>query len=1002
MGSGSGGHGPLIRAGADFRVGPRDVARMLELAPEGTILADLVSRAVLSANAKFLACTRFRPTDLAALELGQLHDLKDLEKILQAASRANGDDGLVSALCVTGRDGLLFDADVQVRPLAEGGGSLAMIAYTPRGAAGAKPAPQPAGAEALAFTRRLTTVRDREELGRVAIEAAATLAGCETILLVSRAGTMSNAEAMIAAGFAPDAIELVRHHLDGLLNGPLLSADRLHVIDLSKPGLDLPPEIRAALEVAGVGCLTVFPLENDDRVFGAWALGHPGTAQAVSAATPTIRSFAQHLAGALNGVLLLERTRREKSHHEVLNRIISWIGGPFDLDRVLRSLTDELAGALDVDRCLVLLAERPGDEPKELNAEYEFSRPGMTTFRSCGPIAFANTSLAQAVVYSRGAQAVDDLRLRADLTEHHEDLFARVDLRSLILAKIFSRQQFVGIIVVGTSGRPRAWTPEEVDLVRAVADHVSVTLEAGRLAKSKDELFAQIERERREWERTFDAIPDMLSVHDGYGRLLRANLALQLRMGGDPRTFMGHSCMEILERIIGHHGECPHEEAQQTRRPIERQVQGPHGFFSLTAIPCFDQSGTCLYIVHVCKETTQEVQMREQLLQTEKMAAVGNLVSGVAHELNNPLAGVIGFAQILLERMSGPQPAGPAADPARVRKTLERINEEAGRAARIVKNLLTFARKHKPESTMVDVNGVLEKTLELRAYDLRVNKIKVTLSLAPGLPSTHADPNQLQQVFLNIVTNAEQAMREAHGKGELRISTAVESSNIRVRIVDDGPGIKPEHLKQVFDPFFTTKPVGKGTGLGLSICHGIIKEHGGAIQASSTPGQGTEFTIDLPVVVGEMRKQEAKKPAAAPAAPASILVVDDEAAIRDLVHDVLEIRGHRVDAVESGEKAVAALKVHAYDLVVSDLKMPEMDGQELFALIQRDFPDLAKRILFTSGDTVSSETRSFLEKAGRPYLMKPFKVEDLVEEVRKLLQDRPASAGNLDPSSPST
>jgi two-component system NtrC family sensor kinase len=508
-----------------------------------------------------------------------------------------------------------------------------------------------------------------------------------------------------------------------------------------------------------------------------------------------------------------------------------------------------------------------------------------------------------------------------------------------------------------------------------VADHVAVTMATGRLARASQERAEQIERERREWERTFDAIPEMISIHDGYGRLLRANLALQVRLGGDPRLFVGRECGEILEAVMGRSGDCPHEAATRDRRPIACEVEGDRGVFALTAIPCFDAAGKCLYIIHACKEITEEKKIREQLLQNEKMAAVGKLVSGVAHELNNPLAGVIGFAEILMGR--------PGDE--RLKKSLARIREEAERASRIVRNLLTFARKHKPENVMVSVNAVLEKTLELRAYDLRVNKIKVVADLAPALPTTLADPNQLLQVFMNVITNAEQAMREAHGRGALRLTTSGADGFIRVAIQDDGPGIAPANLKKVFDPFFTTKPVGKGTGLGLSICDGIIKEHGGTISVASALGQGTTFTIELPVVSGPARRAEAPRPPALTAPPSRILVVDDESAIRELLQDAFEGRGHSVRAVDSGLSALEALHGGQYDLIVSDLKMPEMDGQELYARLTADSPHLLSRLVFISGDTMSAETRAFLERVGRPYLLKPFTVQDMVEMADRLL-----------------
>jgi len=227
------------------------------------------------------------------------------------------------------------------------------------------------------------------------------------------------------------------------------------------------------------------------------------------------------------------------------------------------------------------------------------------------------------------------------------------------------------------------------------------------------------------------------------------------------------------------------------------------------------------------------------------------------------------------------------------------------------------------------------------------------------------------------------------GHGTLSISTTAKAGMIRLEVGDDGPGMTTEVLGKIFDPFFTTKGVGKGTGLGLSICDGIIKEHGGSIEATSTPGVGTLFTIELPVVAGRQIAPKAKRAAPRPTAPATILVVDDEVSIRELVRDTLETRGHTVDVAESGEKALEAIAAKRYDLLVSDLKMPEMSGQELYARVQAEHPDLAKRVLFTSGDTVSLETKAFLERVGRPFLLKPFQVADLVEEVERILAPGP-------------
>ena len=246
---------------------------------------------------------------------------------------------------------------------------------------------------------------------------------------------------------------------------------------------------------------------------------------------------------------------------------------------------------------------------------------------------------------------------------------------------------------------------------------------------------------------------------------------------------------------------------------------------------------------------------QELLLQSEKMAAVGQLVSGVAHELNNPLAGVLGYAQLCLARAEDPK----------LRRSLERICEESDRAARIVRNLLTFSRKSSAEAHYIDVNDVLNQTIALREYDLRVSNVKIIRRLVPRSLYTMADSHQMQQVFLNLINNAAQAIRSKGGRGHILCRTETDANRIRVRIADDGPGIAPEDLGRIFDPFFTTKDVGQGTGLGLSICFGILQQHGGTIRAANRPEGGAEIVVELPVVLGKPEKRPAPAVLATPA-----------------------------------------------------------------------------------------------------------------------------------------
>ncbi len=367
----------------------------------------------------------------------------------------------------------------------------------------------------------------------------------------------------------------------------------------------------------------------------------------------------------------------------------------------------------------------------------------------------------------------------------------------------------------------------------------------------------------------------------------------------------------------------------------------------------------------------------ELLLQSEKMSLMGQIVAGIAHELNNPLTIVIGNVQLMRMHEKNEKNV----------QSLARVQEGAERASKIVKNLLAFARQEMPERKATVINSVITRTLELRLYELKVNNIEVGMDLDPNLPETMADPRQLQQVFLNLIVNAEQAMIEAHGKGLLRIRSRREAGNIQILFSDDGPGISNENVRRIFDPFFTTKPVGKGTGLGLSICQGIIAEHGGRIDVESTVGRGCTFVVEIPIqqwersatvaAVPERKYKSTKK---------KILVIEDEPQIRQLFTDVLEAEGYDVETAANGKIALEMIDQKPYDLIISDVKMAELSGADLYALIKRKGSALEHRFLFVTGDLLNPDTLQFVESTGRAWLRKPFDVTSLTRTVAETLQ----------------
>jgi two-component system NtrC family sensor kinase len=369
-------------------------------------------------------------------------------------------------------------------------------------------------------------------------------------------------------------------------------------------------------------------------------------------------------------------------------------------------------------------------------------------------------------------------------------------------------------------------------------------------------------------------------------------------------------------------------------------------------------------------------QTQDQLIQADKLKALGTLLSGVAHELNNPLSTILMSAQLL--RANGALP-----DAARARAGA--IESECDRAARIIRELLAFARRRPPERRRVDVNEIVRDALQLHGPDLALKRVRAVTELESTLPKISADPYQLQQVLLNLFTNAAHAMSVSGRDGVLTVRTAESGKGVRIVVEDNGPGIPPEHLRQVFDPFFTTKPVGEGTGLGLSLCIGIVEAHDGRMTVENVSTSGARFTIQLPI--GQHAGVIEDTPSGAGRTrPADILVIEDEPALRSVFVEVLSLQGHRTVAAATGHAALESLARDTYDVVMLDLRLPDIDGEAVWQWIARHRPALAERVVFMTGDMLTPSSHRFLQEAGRPVLPKPVAMNDLNRMVNTVLE----------------
>jgi len=384
------------------------------------------------------------------------------------------------------------------------------------------------------------------------------------------------------------------------------------------------------------------------------------------------------------------------------------------------------------------------------------------------------------------------------------------------------------------------------------------------------------------------------------------------------------------------------------------------------------------FLSTIARDITQRKRAEEALRQSEKLADMGTLLAGVAHELNNPLTVVTGRANLLRQTLG----SGPLAAHA------DQIAQAAERCARIVRNFLALARQYPPERQEVRLNQVVREALELLAYQLRVDGVKIVLDLADDLPPLWGDVHQLHQVVVNLVTNAHQAMRQVSGPRRLSLSTRGESQRgcVQFEAGDNGPGIPPEIRARIFEPFFTTKPPGQGTGLGLSLCQSIVESHGGLIRVESEPGRGATFLVELPLGVPANTETQAAK-AASPSnlRGKAVLVVDDEPEIASVLVDILSACGCRVEAASNGMEALLRVQEQAFDVILSDLRMPELDGPGLYRAIGQHDSRLLRRIIFLTGDTLGHDIREFLEQTAAMSVSKPFELEDVIRAVSRVL-----------------
>jgi GAF domain-containing protein/CheY-like chemotaxis protein len=818
----------------------------------------------------------------------------------------------------------------------------------------------------------------------------------------------------------------------------LVARDRAPIVSpnlLTDARIMLTPDVRARIEQAGYRSVLSVPLLVKDAVIGALSVGDIEGRVFNEDEVRLTRAFADHAAVAFQNARLYTEANRRRLEAEALARMARALTESLDVTGVAERIV-EAVSALFVARSAVIRLRRPDGSLVVLASSGSASEqlpPGHTLPAGIGisarAVAEGRAVWSADVNAAPGVVVSDDLRSRNELSQ----------LGAVLAVPLWTTNEIIGMLAVADQ-TGRVFSQSEADLLQTFADQAALALDNARLYGetrqrlryvdslrevveqilvpfSLDERLSLIARKAAE---LFDADRAMIALRDESSGDLVVRAGFQLSEGEVGRVLTperGASAVSVSQRrpimvndyaawpqcdpyIVTKYAAKPPQASMACPLLIRDQAIGalsvglhrPDGRFTAADV---DQLASlaapaALAIEHSRLYAELQARLRElqetqaQLLQAGKLSAVGQLVSGVAHELNNPLSVVIGYGQLLMAKDLPPE----------LRRPIELVVAQGDRMAKIVQSLLFFSRQRKPERGAVNLRDVIEQTVGLRATQLTLSGIHVDAAYGNGLPQAEGDEHQLQQVFLNLLLNAEQAILGS-GAGEQRVGDRVRVSTttrqegdqawLIAEVADNGPGIPTEVLPRIFEPFFTTKRVGVGTGLGLSVSYGIIQQHGGRLSVASQPGR-TVFTVELPAMAapGGTAAAPAVGEPAADGRGRHALVVDDEPSIVDLVTTLLRQRGWQVDVAPGGRSALERLRGGRYDLVVTDIRMPDGSGEELYRAATSHQQDLAGRFVFITGDTANADAWRFLEATRAPVIEKPFTAQTLLQAVERV------------------
>jgi two-component system NtrC family sensor kinase len=747
---------------------------------------------------------------------------------------------------------------------------------------------------------------------------------------------------------------------EGLIGVVALERRPLTTADAAR---DARVKNRATFEALGLRAFLAVPLLHDGRLLGVLSGARTSARPFEAEDLQMLEALADHAAAVLEQVRLLQESERRRRTAEALAALAAETSAAQSpesiLDRVL-GYVQELVAA-DVT---YLAVHEPQVEATSLLVVRGARGPSFArlTFRP------GQGAIGRVMADGQPFRTAD--YLSEPRISHEFDHAVREEgVTAVLVVPVRLKGTVVGVLG-GSRRESRPFTDDDERVLVQLAAQAAVAL--GNVW-----LYHEVARGKQQWETTVNHLHDGLALLDSDLRILQINRALAGWIGQGPEGLVGRAVGEVLPVYATAGAQARLAAARAGSGSNTVTIEDDRGrVLEETLAPVTQAAGTPAGLVVTLRDVTDARRLQSQLLTTEKLASLGEMLAGIAHELNNPLTGVLGFAQLLEAQVTEPAQ----------REDLRKLAHEAQRAARLVQRLLRFARQHPPERRSTDLNALVQAAVELLEGTCRREGIALEAELAGDLPVTFADPHQLQQLVVNLATNARQAMASAGRRGRVRLSTRRDGGWLELRVSDEGPGIRPEVLPRIFDPFFTTKAPGEGTGLGLSLCHSVVMAHGGDIWAESVPDRGATLHVRLPVVLPLAPEPEA---APAPATeghaarPRRVLVADDEPSLRDLMLKALTPRGHVVETVADGAAALERLQAAPYDVLLLDLRMPGLDGRETLERLRADPPAAPPRVVIMTGDSVRPETRSWLEGTGLPVLGKPFTLEALVAAVEE-------------------